>query len=239
MTTAHGGCRISPPPCPRACWAMCAGNASSICARRRAARPPNWLRCGAEVIAVEREPARMARLKENLARLKLEGRTASKPICATMRRGTARALRAARCALQRHRHDPPPSRTALDQERRRRDAVRRRGGRIARCGRRDGGRRRHARLRRVFAGAGGGTGTDRRFPCARRGDFARVPVTADDVFGLARTDHSGRRSAHPALSPGRTGRHGRLLCRAAFTTAQDRAGPAHRRWPDRSCRCRR
>ena len=64
--------------------------------------------------------ARMTRLKENLARLKLDATLIESDVrdC----RCRARALRAARCALHRHRHDPPPSRSAVDQERLGRDA---------------------------------------------------------------------------------------------------------------------
>ena len=70
---------------------------------------------GARVTAVDRSPARLARLRENLARLALEAETVAADVLEWQSRTVRR--RAARCALLVDRHHPPPSRRALAQER--------------------------------------------------------------------------------------------------------------------------
>ncbi len=82
---------------------------------------------GAEIVAVERDPLRIRRLHENLARLGLAVEVAQADVTEWRPRRAARR-RAARRALQRHRHDPSsPGRAAAAPAARRRRARRRAG----------------------------------------------------------------------------------------------------------------
>ena len=68
---APGGCRTRPPRCRSDCSATSRARASPNCARRPAAKPRNSRLAGAKVSAVDRSPARLNRMRENLARLSL------------------------------------------------------------------------------------------------------------------------------------------------------------------------
>ena len=69
---------------------------------------------GAAVVAVERDPVRLARLRENLRHWHLQAELVQADAATwTPRRAIRRG--AARRAVQRHRNDPPPSRTCRTQ----------------------------------------------------------------------------------------------------------------------------
>ena len=121
---APGGCRTPPPRCRRGCSATCAGlRVADLCAAP-GGKTAQLALAGARVTAVDRSPARLARLRENLARLGARRRDASPPTCWNGRREPVRR-RAARCALLVDRHHPPPSRRALAQGRGRHRAAHR------------------------------------------------------------------------------------------------------------------
>ena len=103
---ARGGCRISPRPCRRTCSAMCAGKRVIDLCAAPGGKTAQLIARGAQVTAVEREPERMARLKQNLARLKLDAEL--------HRSGSARlhARRSARPSCCSTRPAAPPARSA-------------------------------------------------------------------------------------------------------------------------------
>ncbi len=137
---------------------------------------------GARVTAVEREAMRLERVRGNLERVHLRGQAGERrrPRFQT---GRARALRPSRRALHGHGHDPPPSRTTVDQERIRHHIV---------CGVVRGA----SRLRAADMTAAGGMliyavcslepeeGVEQIDGFLERNDaFARAPIAASDVFG--------------------------------------------------------
>ena len=133
--------------------------------------------------------------------------------CARFRRH--RAFGAARCALHRHRHHPPPSRSALDQER-------------GRCDGADGSVLRTAgkRARQMVEPEGllvfAVCSLEREeseeqiaaFLSGHR-EFQQVPVTPEEVFGHGEWISPQGDLRHLALSFAGPGRHGRLLRRQA------------------------
>ena len=72
---APGGCRTPPPRCRRACSAMCAGTTVADLCAAPGGKTAQLALAGAHVTAVDRSPARLNRLRENLARLCLEVET--------------------------------------------------------------------------------------------------------------------------------------------------------------------
>ena len=138
---------------------------------------------GARVTAVDRAPARLDRLRQNLARLALTAETVVADVAqwrgGTVRRGPAR------CALLVDRDHPPPSGHPLAQARRRHRGA---GGTAAPAacarGRADQAGR-HPGLLHLLARAGGGDrGRARRCSSATRG-LRRRPIAAAEVGGLA------------------------------------------------------
>ncbi len=179
------------------------------------------VQAGARVTAVDRSPGRMARLRDNLARLALQAETvvadAAEWPGGEAGGGFDGILVDAPCTstgtIRRH-----PDVAWLRQEAdigaadRAAEAVAAAGGRAAQAGR-------HAGLLHLLAGTGRRrAGRSRPFsPPNRR--VRRAPIDAGEVAGLDRNRHRGRRSAHPALpSAARrppAGRARRLLRRAA------------------------
>ena len=118
---------------------------------------------GWDVVAVDSSQSRAARLRENLARTRLSAEVVIADAldwspAAPRRRGAARR------AVQRDRHLPPPSRRALPRARSRHRRAGRGPAPPARARRRLGAAGRHARLCHLFAGAGRGRGADRSLP---------------------------------------------------------------------------
>ena len=68
---------------------------------------------GARVTAIDRSPGRVARLRDNLARLTLEAETVVADAAEWPGRSRELRRRAGRCALLLHRHHPPASRRRL------------------------------------------------------------------------------------------------------------------------------
>ena len=133
------------------------------------------------------------------------------------------------------RHDKTASGTALDQERGRRHVLHADRKRIVRCGGQYGCCRRHACFRGVLAGARGRPGAGGRLPAAPCG----IPPRSDcsrRCFRSRGVRQRRRRSADFAMLFRRQRRHGRLPCGAIQTSMT--VGPAHRRPPDKPCRCR-
>ena len=108
---------------------------------------------GASVVAVDRAPARLERLRQNLDRLQLTAELVAADVTAVaggpVRRG------AARCALLVDRDHPPPSRHSLAQARGRHCRTRRAAAPAARPRRRADQAGRNAGLLHVLARAGG------------------------------------------------------------------------------------
>ena len=126
--------------------------ASSISARRLAARAPNW-RAGASVTAVDRSAERLKRLAANFERLRLNAEVSFGR--AVVRGGAVRRdLLDALCTATRD--DPPPPRRRLDQTSGRSSAARRIAGASARQGGCADQAGRPHRLLHVLVGAGGG-----------------------------------------------------------------------------------
>ena len=122
---------------------------------------------GARVTAVDRSPARMARLRDNLARLSLAGRDVVADAAEWPGGDGELRRRAGRCALHLDRHHPPPSRRRLAAA----GSRHRRAGGVAEAPAAKGGRPaeagRNAGLLHLFAGTGGRRAGDRR-PARRR-----------------------------------------------------------------------
>ena len=88
-------------------------DASPISAPRPAARPRSSRKPAHSVTALDRSPARMARLRDNLARLALEAETVVADAVEWPGAGRRIRRRADRCALHLDRHHPPSSRRRL------------------------------------------------------------------------------------------------------------------------------
>ena len=86
---------------------------------------------GAKVTAVDRAPARLKRLQENLTRLSLEAELVCADVGGVDSGATIRR-RPARCAVHVDRHHPPPSRRAVAQARSRHRVARRGAAPLAR-----------------------------------------------------------------------------------------------------------
>ena len=143
---------------------------------------------GAHVIAVEREAARLARLKENLERTRLTAKLVRAMRVTSPRH---RAVRAARCTVHGDGHDPAPSRSALDQERRRRDAYR-----APAAYETSGSGGRHGRSRTACLSLPSARWSARK-ASSRSQNFLRQRTGicpraghADEVFGHERMDHA-------------------------------------------------
>ena len=199
---ATGGCRISRRLCRRGCWAMCSGKTVIDLCAAPGGKTVQLAARGAQVIAVEREAARMARLKENLARLKLDG-DADRSRCARLYAG-ARApfvLLDAPCTatgtIRRH-PELPWIKSAADV-----NACARRCERIARCSGATWSRRAARWFSRSARWSAKKAKSRSPISCGATADFARAPITAEEVFG-----HGGTRSPPtaicapcPAISP--------------------------------------
>ena len=112
-------------------------NAWPISAPRPAARRRSLPRPVQSVVAVERDPARLARLRDNLRHWHLRAELVQAD-AAEWTPGRAIRRRAAGRAVQRHRNDPPPSRRAAP------EAAARRARAGGDAGPAAAGRRRHA-----------------------------------------------------------------------------------------------
>ena len=170
---------------------------------------------GARVTAVDRSPARMARLRDNLARLSLQAETVVADAAEWAGRGRRLRRHPGRCALHLDRHHPPPSRrrlAAAGSRHRRADgaaeAPAAKGGRAAQAGR-------HAGLLHLFAGTGGGRSRRSR-RCWPQSRPAPGADRAGRGRGPCRDRHRRRRFAHPAL-PSAACRPARLAGWTDFT----------------------
>ena len=152
---------------------------------------------GAKVTAVDRAPARLKRLQENLTRLSLEAELVCADVAAWNAGATIRR-RLARCAVHLDRHNSPPSRRAVAQALSRHRLARRVAAPLA--GSRDhaGQTRRQIGVLHVLAR------TRRRRRHRRRSVGARAKRAARADRGRGgfwrnRLHQPGRRSAHAAV----------------------------------------
>ena len=119
ITRAPGGCRTRPRRCRRGCSATSPARRWPICARRPAARPRSSPLAGARVVAVDRAPARIERVRRQSQAARPHGRDRHRrhprpPTCRQLA-GEPVRRRPARCALLVDRHHPAPSGRALAQ----------------------------------------------------------------------------------------------------------------------------
>ena len=152
---------------------------------------------GAKVTAVDRAPARLKRLQENLTRLSLEAELVCADVAAWNSGATIRR-RLARCAVHVDRHHSPPSRRAVAQALSRHHLARRGATPLARSRDHAGQTRRHAGVLHVLAR------TRRRRRRGRRSVGARAKRAARADHGRGgfwpnRLHQPGRRSAHAAV----------------------------------------
>ena len=159
---APGGCRMRRPPCRRACCGDVAGRqVIDLCAAPggKTAQLGRGRRQGDRARGLGQ--ARRAAAQQSRRGCELEAEVVVADAL-EWRPPRPAGRRAARCALHRDRHDPPPPRHRLAQDAGRRGADGRAAGPAARSRRRDGEAGRPRGLRQLLAAARGGAAGRRR-----------------------------------------------------------------------------
>ena len=129
---------------------------------------------GAQVIAIDRSPVRLNRLRENLGAPVSQSRNHHGRRTGLAGRTVRRRL--ARCAVLGHRHDPSPSRYTLAQERGRSSGPHIPAATADRSRSRADKARRDVRILRLLTGAGREPKSDRSTARARPPHDARIPL---------------------------------------------------------------
>ena len=216
MPRAPGGCRTPRPPCRRGCSAMCAGlRVADLCAAP-GGKTAQLAAAGARVTAVDRSPARLERLRGNLARLvahrrarlrrrrRMDRPSRSTPCCSTRRAPRpARSAAIPTCPGSSSRPISPRS-----------PALQRRLHRTRRHADQAG---RHARLLHLLARAGGRRGRRSTTSWRARPAGGACRSRRPRLAGRAEFITTRRRSAHPAVPSAR--------CRSAAVRASTASTP--------------